>query len=88
MPVYDYQCSKCSDIEEKVHSIHISEDYYCDLCGANMKKVILTAPHVSIAPQHQASGSVFDYYGIDPKTGDGIDVNGDYSTPPGIKVKS
>jgi putative FmdB family regulatory protein len=71
MPVYEYQCSKCSEEQELFHSVdEVGKiKVKCTVCNSKCTQVIRTSPNLSIAPQHQACGSMFDYHNIDPATG-------------------
>ncbi len=41
MPVYDFECSECEQLEEFILTILESEDYQvCSSCGGNMVKII------------------------------------------------
>lgn len=49
MPVYDYECISCGNVEEKVHSIAVlGIQQYCSVCDGRMNK-LLSAPMVHIS---------------------------------------
>ena len=49
MPVYDYECVSCGNIEEKVHSIAVlGIQQYCSICNGRMAK-LLSAPMVHVS---------------------------------------
>ena len=49
MPVYDYECVSCGNVEEKVHSIEaLGIQQYCNLCHGRMVK-LLSAPMVHVS---------------------------------------
>ena len=49
MPVYDYECVSCGNIEEKVHSIAVlGIQRYCSVCNGRMVK-LLSAPMVHVS---------------------------------------
>ena len=49
MPVYDYECISCGNVEEKVHSIAVlGIQQYCSVCNGRMNK-LLSAPTVHVS---------------------------------------
>ena len=49
MPVYDYECISCGNVEEKVHSIAVlGIQQYCSVCNGRMNK-LLSAPRVHVS---------------------------------------
>ena len=49
MPVYDYECISCGNVEEKVHSIAVlGIQQYCSVCNGRMNK-LLSAPMVYVS---------------------------------------
>ena len=49
MPVYDYECVSCGNVEEKVHSIAVlGIQQYCSVCDGRMNK-LLSAPMVHVS---------------------------------------
>ena len=49
MPVYDYECVSCGNVEEKVHSIAVlGVQQYCSVCNCRMNK-LLSAPMVHVS---------------------------------------
>ena len=46
MPLYDYKCSTCDQIEEITHSIHKSPKYKCSNCNENMERQISMGSYV------------------------------------------
>ena len=49
MPVYDYECISCGNVEEKVHSIAVlGIQQYCSVCNGRMNK-LLSAPMVHVS---------------------------------------
>ena len=49
MPVYDYECVSCGNVEEKVHSIAVlGIQQYCSVCNGRMNK-LLSAPMVHVS---------------------------------------
>ena len=65
MPSYDYQCPKCSKIEEHVHRMSEEPEYLC--CDdVVMKKVILSAPMTNMGWDMQAAGNASKYWGSKP----------------------
>ncbi|MBH75434.1 MAG: hypothetical protein CL896_06560 [Dehalococcoidia bacterium] len=43
MPLYDYQCNKCSEIFEIKKSIHDDSGVSCKSCGATAKQIFVPA---------------------------------------------
>ncbi len=39
MPTYDYKCVKCSNVQEEVHSITLTPDIKCSVCGEHCERV-------------------------------------------------
>ena len=49
MPVYDYECTSCGNVEEKVHSIAVlGIQQYCSVCNGRMNK-LLSAPVIHVS---------------------------------------
>ena len=49
MPVYDYECVSCGNVEEKVHSIAVlGIQQYCSVCNGRMNK-LLSAPVIHVS---------------------------------------
>ena len=49
MPVYDYACTSCGAVEERVHSIAaLGIQQYCSICNGRMTK-LLSAPMVHVS---------------------------------------
>ena len=46
MPTYDFQCSKCSKIVEAVRRVDERDDAPKCECGAETKRVMISAPGV------------------------------------------
>jgi putative FmdB family regulatory protein len=51
MPVYDYVCKKCGEVQEKVHKMEEENKEKCEFCEADaeqLKKILSPFPrHVS-----------------------------------------
>lgn len=39
MPIYEYACKKCDNIEEKIHPINEKPHFFCEGCGSIMEKI-------------------------------------------------
>lgn len=39
MPIYEYQCSKCSERHEAIQSIHDAPLAHCAKCGGDLRKL-------------------------------------------------
>ena len=48
MPTYDYGCSSCGTIVEKIHRISESPEVICPQCKTVMERRITTSPYFSI----------------------------------------
>lgn len=46
MPIYDYQCSDCEQIEEIRHSIHEDPKIICSTCMSEMARLISKSSYV------------------------------------------
>ncbi len=46
MPLYDYKCYECEQIEEIKHSIHKNPKYNCSNCGMKMERQISLGSYV------------------------------------------
>ena len=44
MPIYDYQCDSCNDVQEVQHKMSESGPDTCAACGKGPMKKILSAP--------------------------------------------
>lgn len=95
MAKYDYECTRCGLIEEKVHGMTEDPEILCGSlkgekkCEGRMEKVFLTVPQMVLPPHMQAAGDKIKYYGItDFKTGKGITKDTDVRDPPGITPKN
>lgn len=49
MPLYDYMCTRCGNVQEEAHSFKDSPCVHCTACGAKSEKAILTAPLMRMA---------------------------------------
>lgn len=82
MPIYDYKCNKCDNIQELFHHINDSPKFKCAQCGHNKATKQIGAP--VIAYFDGCTKSIFKHYGIDPVTGKGTESL-DASVKPGVK---
>ena len=39
MPTYEYQCKKCSNVQEEIHSILTKPEIKCEICGDYCEKL-------------------------------------------------
>lgn len=53
MPIFDFECPNCKHIEEQ--NTKEPEKAICSKCGAEMKKVFLSAAKVHIQKKDQAA---------------------------------
>ncbi len=61
MPIYEYQCEKCHDVQEILYPYEKVEG--CD-CGGEMRRAFLTPPAVKVHPEYRTQT-----FGADGKRG-------------------
>jgi putative FmdB family regulatory protein len=66
MARYDYQCSKCSYVEEKRHGMMEEPRYKCDKCEGDMSKVFLTVPALTVPYHMQGAPNEKKHWGSKP----------------------
>lgn len=66
MPTYDYMCSTCESVSERVHGMNEAPEYLCSACGTKLRKTFLTAPACNLGWDNQAAGNAGKYWGTKP----------------------
>lgn len=53
MPMFDYQCKKCGQIDEYIVKIGQTRGLKCKGCGSKELTKLLSAPNVNANPNHR-----------------------------------
>jgi len=53
MPLFDYQCKKCGQINEYIVKMGQTQGLKCKNCGSKELTKLLSAPNVNANPNHR-----------------------------------